>query len=202
MNFTHKNTMKWTEYLIYFEDIIDGKINQAPYDNPEYVELVKLNYSRIKRWSKSMEISDELCDSLESIEEEQDWILIMEPWCHDASNIAPVIRKIAQHFTKQINLEIQLRDSPPFLINEYLTDGNKAIPILIVRNKNGEDLFTWGPRPKACKELVQSLKKLNTPSTELKVQVQKWYNQDKGTSTQVEICKLEQTLVVIDFTSK
>ncbi len=181
--------MNWIEYTLGFEKIITGEITDSPYDKPDYVNYAKLNKSRVNRWEKKTELSDDVKNVLSKINSPQTWILITEHWCGDAANSAPVIQKMSEQ-SNLITLDIQFRDNEPFLINQYLTYGSKSIPKLIVRDENGKDLFTWGPRPSGAQELVMSHKDSNLITADKQAALQMWYNKDKGESTQDELVKL------------
>jgi len=181
--------MNFNTYTTLFKDIIDGTNATAPYDDPHYVEYVKLNASRQNRWMKTGVLSTELISSIEQIKEEQNWLLITEPWCGDASHNVPFIEKMAE-LNPKIKLVIQLRDATNSEIDNYLTNGGKSIPILVVRNTKNEDLFVWGPRPSVCQEIFLEMKNNNLPLDEQKIILQNWYNDDKGVSIQKELNKL------------
>lgn len=181
--------MNWNEFLSRFDDVLEGRTTSAPYDNPSYVEYVKLNASRQKRWTKTLSLTEDTKKVLHSITEEQHWILITEDWCGDSAHNAPFIVAMAKE-NPLIHFEVVLRDTPPFLIDQYLTNGGRSIPKLLVRDAKGEDLFTWGPRPAACQQLMLSQKANQTPAEEAKIELQKWYNDDKGASIQQEIAQL------------
>jgi hypothetical protein len=177
------------KYLDYFDEILNGNVVDAPYDNPDFLHYTKLNHSRQQRWFKNGLLSDELINSLSSIKEKQHWILITEPWCGDAAHAVPFIIKTAEAH-ELIELEIQLRDAEDSLIDNYLTNDSKSIPKLIVRNTEGKDLFTWGPRPVKCQNVFAALKEQNVDFDTLKTGLQKWYNEDKGECLQQEISTL------------
>lgn len=179
--------MNWEEYRTLYDEIIKGKNTNEVYNEKKVV--VELNNARVKRWIKTIEISSEIKECFSSISNPQKWILIVEPWCMDAANIAPVIFKLSQ-LSPMIDLDIQLRDAPPFLIEQYLTNGAKAVPKLIVRNEKDEDIFIWGARPNECQQLVIQNKSLDISADEKKALTQKWYNEDKGISVQNEIYDL------------
>ncbi len=188
--------MNWTTYTSKFKEILDGSYIESPYDKPEFIEYVKLNNSRLNRWNKKLEIPQDKLEIFSKINTPQTWILIVEHWCGDAANMAPVINKIAES-NENITLDIQLRDSEPFLINQYLTNGGKSVPKLIVRDENGKDLFTWGPRPAQCQAMVMKNKDSDMTTQEKKHAIQLWYNVDKGQSAFNELAALvEKTLLV------
>ncbi|WP_461101899.1 thioredoxin family protein [Spirosoma koreense] len=171
--------MNYTEYKQLFETILNSPTPQPPYTKADYMYYTKLNYSRMKRWEKTMQLDEALVQKLAELTEPQHWIIIVEPWCGDAAHSLPFLVRLAEQ-SPLITYELQLRDSEPFLINSYLTNGGKSIPKLIVRDLNGNDLFTWGPRPKPAQLLRESLLAAQTDAATVILQLQNWYNADKG----------------------
>ncbi len=181
--------MKMTidDYNQLFDDILSGAYEQAPYDQEAYLHYVKLNKSRTARWNKQGEIGPELRKVLESIDSPQKWVLITEPWCGDAANSVPFIAKMAKT-NPLIELEIQLRDSAGSEIDDYLTNGGKSIPKLVVRDGAGKDLFTWGPRPTEAQEMAMNHKTQTDRSKDEKYgELLQWYRQNNGQTIQNEI---------------
>lgn len=185
--------MKYNEYTQLFEDILTSEKPAAPYDDPDYFNYTKLNESRMKRWTKTMVVREDLKQTLENVSTKQHWIIITEPWCGDASHIVPFLVRMTE-LSGNITYELQLRDSAPFLINDYLTNGGKSIPKLISRDEQGNDLFVWGPRPAGAQNLMNQLKEENADFEKVKLELQNWYNYDKGNEIQNEFNELLQTL--------
>jgi hypothetical protein len=181
--------MRFKEYLDLFQNIINGNIVSPPYNDPHYFEYTKLNLSRQNRWLKTGNLNEELINILHGIKEPLKWILITEPWCGDASHSVPFIAMLSEA-SDFIDLEIQLRDAEYSEIANYLTNGSKSIPILIVRNSEGKDVFTWGPRTVKCQDLYNTLKAQQMPFDDLKKALQEWYNKDKGQNIQEELVLL------------
>ena len=173
-----------TEYIATFE------IEHPSYSSypTNYQQYIPLNRSRFLRCVKQGLITQELTEVIRAINEKQDWVIITEPWCGDAAQIVPYLFKIAA-LNPLINVLVQLRDSHSE-IESYLSNGKMSIPKLIVRNKQGIDLFTWGPQPKALESLMINLVNDNLSKEALKVSEQKWYNDDKGRGLQDEILEL------------
>lgn len=180
--------MTFKDYLDYFEKLINQHPSERtpPYDDAEYAEYTKLNWSRLNRWLKTGKINDEMMAVLSGIESPQNWIVITEPWCGDAAHIVPFIELISRQ-NPLITVEYELRDSAPFRINEYLTNNTKSIPKLIIRNNKGEDLAVWGPRPEACQKVYLDLKEKGEAMEQIKLEIQNWYNENKGAEIQREI---------------
>jgi len=180
--------MDFANYEQYFQSILNGEITNAPYDNPAYMNYTKLNWTRQQRWLKTGEMNADLINLVMQVKQPQHWIVITEPWCGDAAHILPFIHKLSQ-MNPAITLDIQLRDTAPYLIDNYLTGASrsKSIPKLIVRNSEDQDLMVWGPRPQENQELFEQMKGDERDMEEIKLLLQKWYNDDKGRSLQHEL---------------
>jgi hypothetical protein len=180
--------MTFTDYQATFDEILTGKITATPYDDLHFIEYTKLNISRLNRWLKKGEILPETIVAINAISKKQTWVLITEPWCGDAAHCVPFIVKLAE-LNSLITLEIQLRDSENSEIENYLTNGGKSIPILIVRDSENNDLFVWGPRPEQAHVLFLESKAQQLSVDDQKIALQNWYNKDMGQTIQKEISK-------------
>lgn len=181
--------MNLIDYEKQFQEILEGNNTDYPYDSEDYINYVKLNQRRIKRWRKTGKLSPDLKETIHNIEQPQNWVLITEPWCGDAAHSHIFITKLVE-LNPKINLTIQNRDTNSE-IDKYLTNGGKSIPILVVRDVEGNDLFHWGPRPKEAQAMVMQHKKDDSVSMEdKKKEIQMWYNKDKGTAIQEELNQL------------
>mgnify|MGYP001003482394 CR=1 FL=1 len=178
--------MNYSEYKSFFDEIVKSEAPIAPYDNEFFFNYVKMNQARLKRWDKHLQLDSELVTLIENNKIQQHWIIISEPWCGDAAHIVPFIIRIAE-VSPLISYEIQLRDKEPFLIDNYLTNGGKAIPKLIIRDENQNDLVVWGPRPQGAQAVYDNLKKNNATNDELSIGLQKWYNLNDGEEIQFEL---------------
>ncbi len=182
--------MTFEAYLTYFEDVLENPTIHKGYEDEEYYHYTKMNWSRMGRWLKKFQPSVETNEFFASITVPQKWILITEPWCGDAAHSVPMIYEMVKS-NPYIELDIQLRDQEPFLIDQYLTNGGKSIPKLVIRNQQDtEDIAVWGPRPAGCTRVFETLKAKEAPFSEIKEEIQKWYNQDKGHEIQQELIAL------------
>lgn len=155
-----------------------------------YVEHTKLNYSRIKRILKTTEPLAEVTNTTDCFDDKITWLVIAESWCGDAAQNVPVMQIMAE-VNPNINLRVILRDENPDLMNRYLTNGGKSIPILICLDENLNELGTWGPRPKVLQDWLKKEKANPTMEmSELKEQFQIWYTKDKGQTLQKEMLLL------------
>lgn len=180
--------MTFEKYHAAFKEILNNANPTAPYDDPDFLDYTKMNSSRVNRWLKQGVLLPEMKDYLINLKQKQKWVLITEHWCGDAAHIVPFLHLMTE-VSPMIELEIQLRDSGSE-IDSYLTNGSKSVPVLIVRDETGKDLFVWGPRPKACQLVFDEQKAAGAEMEDLKVALQNWYNGDKGNLIQVEILEL------------
>jgi hypothetical protein len=180
--------MDFQHYQDHFQDILSNPNAPAPYNNIDYLDYTKLNWTRQQRWLKTGVVDPVLAQKIADINQPQEWIIITEPWCGDASHTVPFIYKLSM-LNPLITPVYQLRDSEPFLIEQYLTNGGKSIPKFIIRDAAGKDLVVWGPRPAACQVIYSELTAAHADFGTIKTELQKWYNADKGQSFQRELLK-------------
>ena len=83
-------------------------------------------------------------------------LAITEDWCGDAMINNPIIRKVAE--AANVEVRTALRDTDTDLIDRYLTNGGRAIPMYLVLNAAGEVIATWGPRAPQLQQLVMDLR--------------------------------------------
>lgn len=181
----------YSEYLELIKKLLAENKTTGIDHSSGMINYTKLNLSRMEKWNKIGQLLPEW-EKLKNIKN-QTWWLITEAWCGDASQIVPFIAKIAENYP-QIELKIILRDENQSVMNQYLTDGNQAIPILVAIEYNHEhntekELFVWGPRPQNAQNLVKEWKKNpnNRTKEQLYEEMHTWYAHDKGTNIQQEL---------------
>lgn len=183
--FNYKEFYEWMQNL--------AKAGKTSGDDQTQVlaDFTALNRRRMSRLNKTLSLNNELKSVLDSISEEQQWIVITEAWCGDSAQCLPVIGKIAE-YSEKITLKIVLRYKNPELMEQYLTNGSKSIPKLIVFNSSGQELFTWGPRPVPAQSLLMNWKK--EPAGRnwevFETELHTWYARDKSKTIQEEFIKL------------
>jgi hypothetical protein len=177
--------MTFPIYMELMEKVVHEANPPAPYDQSEYHLYTKLNLTRSKRWMRKAELIPALESAVIAIDTPQKWIVLTEPWCGDAAHSVPFIAKLSE-LNPLIQLQIELRDTEPNRIEQYLTGGSKSIPKWIIQDNQGLDLWVWGPRPANIQELYLGWKKENLTLDEIKEKIQQVYNQDAGRSIQQE----------------
>jgi hypothetical protein len=175
-------------YLELFTKQADKPNIQGELATKKY-EALKLNFQRTSRLEKYFIPSNELISLVNSIEHPQTWIIITELWCGDSAQSIPIITKAAL-LNDKINLRIILRDENPEIMDQYLTNGSRSVPKLIVFDDKNNELFQWGPRPTEAQNLFQKLKSENLERSEINKQLQLWYGRNRGKDVEKELIEL------------
>ncbi|GLC90454.1 thioredoxin family protein [Lysinibacillus piscis] len=101
---------------------------------------------------------------IELLKEKQPKILtITEDWCGDAMLNNPIIRRVAE--AANLDMRAVLRDEDTDLIDRYLTNGGRAIPMYILLDAEGQVIGKWGPRAPELQEFVMA-KRAGLPDKE------------------------------------
>ena len=185
------NSYTYLEYKKIVSDLLaDGK-STGNEQSEDLLHYSTLNETRLKRLDKTITVHEEVSAKLKALEKEYIWLVIAEGWCGDAAQVLPVLNKMALESNK-IDLKIVFRDANDDLMSQYLTNGARAIPkLLIVDKELGKVCKHWGPRPKGASNLISSYKQqFGIVDEEVKSQLQLWYLHDKGLSVQNEVVEM------------
>jgi hypothetical protein len=186
------NSHSYPEYRKRVSDLLlEGK-STGNEQSDDLTLYSTLNETRMNRLDKTMKITDENSLKLKSLKGEYIWLVISEGWCGDAAQLVPIFNKMTIASENKIELKIVLRDENEDLMNLFLTNKAKAIPIVIVIYKQrGDVLGNWGPRPKGAADFIKNYKKeFGAIDETAKNELQLWYLHDKGLSTQEELINL------------
>ena len=150
------------------------------------LHYTKMNIQRMRRLDKKTTLLEEAQAIIKNINQPMIWLTVTEGWCGDAAYIVPVIDQLAA-LNDNISHRLILRDEHLDIMDEFLTNSARAIPITIILNANTlEVLGHWGPRPRVGQQMIIDGKQ--NPDTDwkaLKVELQRWYAKDKTISTQL-----------------
>lgn len=175
-------------YELFKNQVENPKIDTEKEKNR--AEYRKLNLQRSQRIYKTYCPSNEISEVISSIDEQQYWMIITETWCGDSAQNIPYIEKIAS-LNSKIILRYILRDSNPDIMDLYLTDGkSRSIPKLVVFDKEGNELFQWGSRPKPAQELFENLIADDVSKDERNKQLHTWYAKNQGKQIEMELIQL------------
>ena len=113
------------------------------------------------------------------------FVVIAEDWCGDASSTVPVIARFAEAIGAE--LRILRRDEHPEVMDAYLSNGARAIPVVVVLTDGMDEIGHWGSRPAELQALVVAQRAQGRKSSAYFPDVRRWYAQDRGESTLREI---------------
>ena len=164
-----------------FKDWVDQGRHSSGDAPSSLVEFTALNAVRMRRVSKTSKIPASLLAVLQTqAVGKLHWTVITESWCGDAAQTGPLMAAMAKQ--AGISIHWMLRDSPPLLIDDFLTGGSKSIPLWVISNASGEVLGHWGARPQALQQVVSANKSQpdSLSKQDMAVQIQLWYARDRG----------------------
>jgi len=183
--FSEQGTDYQTYRALVDQLLLEGKATgDVTYD----LHYTKMNVQRMSRVDKTASLTEELTGTIDQLKTTYKFLVITEGWCGDAAQIVPVFNKIATASLGKIDLKFVLRDKNLPLIDAHLTNGGRAIPVLIILNEEADQvLATWAPRPQVLQELLKEWRQETTEMTILAEKLHSWYAKDKTLSTQAEL---------------
>lgn len=184
--------LSYEEYIDYVTELVRKGQTSGLNQSNSLIEFTALNLKRMERIYKTFAPLTIWDNTQISVIPDQYWYVITEAWCGDSAQTLPVIARIAGMMGGKIQLRIIFRDENPEWMDKYHTNGSRSIPKLVAFDKEGLELFTWGPRPEAAQALLLDWK--NNPQgkswDDFEKDLHTWYAKDKTISTQTELIKL------------
>jgi len=161
----------------------------------EYEQLLEDNLSLHNLHYKNFSLNQNELNRLDNLST-MNILVITEPWCGDSVAILPVIKKISEA-NASWNLKIVLRDENEKLMNKFLTNGNKSIPIFLFLDDKYDFLFKGGPRPTAAQNIFElyrdQIKSGSIEKSKVILKIRQFYSKDKGHSISKEVLNLIYT---------
>lgn len=120
-------------------------------------------------------------------------LAITEDWCLDTSNTIPFLARVTES-VPGVDLRLILRDANPGIMDRYLTNGSRSIPVLIILDAEFREVGRWGPRPSELQAWVMANKDVIPRAEKLKEE-RRWYARDKGETTVREVLEAAKSRV-------
>lgn len=176
-----EKAITYQDYRTLVKDLVAKESTTGTNKTEALANYTMLNDRRMKRWDKTVKVSETVKEQVSNLEINQTWLVLTESWCGDAAHLMPVMNKVAE-LNYNIDFKVVLRDENEALMNQFLTNGGQAIPKLImIDNNTNEVVNTFGPRPTEATKLVNDYKAEHGALTpEFKEDLQGWYNKNKG----------------------
>lgn len=128
----------------------------------QFIDGMEKNQDKFIEFSKQFKWEDEgdrnYFESLNNRDDLRCLILSAE-WCGDVVRNVPVVFKALEN--SGVPVEVLIMEQHLDLMDQYLTMGGRAIPIVIFADTGGFVLGQWGPRPAHVQAVMAQFKKDN-----------------------------------------
>lgn len=194
-NIFDKEAIDYPSYRVLVDELLAQGETTGPDNSESMLHYTKMNVQRMNRVDKTAILNEELLATIGEIEGKYRLLVITEGWCGDAAQIVPVINKMALVAPDKFELKFVLRDKNLPLIDAHLTNGGRAIPVLLILDEQGNLVLPkWGPRPVVLQEQILQWKQEGIEMPELAEKLHGWYAKDKTQATQQEFNELLKQL--------
>jgi predicted membrane GTPase involved in stress response len=187
-----QKSLNYQEYKSLTNNLVEEKATTGDNQSEFMVAYTALNWRRMQRIEKTTKILPDIQNAFEENQVKMTWLVLTEPWCGDAAHIVPIMSLLSQ-LSNRISFQLLLRDENLDLMDQFLTNGGRAIPKLLVLNEKNEVINTWGPRPQVIQNIVMELKAKGVEKNDMLEQIQLAYHHDKYVSVQKELSLLLHT---------
>jgi len=142
------NTMNYSTYVAMVRELLTQNQTTGIYISDTFwVNITKRNLDRMDFLIESVELEERIVKKLEAYQIPLTWLVITEAWCIDSPESLAIVHKMTM-LNPDIHLKIVLRDNPPNIIDNFLTNESRSIPKIICLDAESlVVLGTWGPRP-------------------------------------------------------
>lgn len=177
----------YSQYRQLLNSLMANGRTTGPDQSDKLIAYARLNQQRMARLDKTASLQPDLLQVIKSIDRPQYWMVLTEGWCGDAAQNLPVIAKAAGANIR-IDLRLLLRDEHPYIMDQYLYNGTRSIPRLVIFDRSTlAEWSIWGPRPEPAQQIVNEGKRLGKPHDEWVEAVHAWYAKDKTITLQQEL---------------
>lgn len=181
------SAISYTQYFQLLEDLNKEGKTTGELQTPDRLEHAKLNISRMKRIHQQYEPAVELLEDLNGIKNGIKFLFIVEGWCGDAAQQVPALEKIVNKMGWESRYI--LRDEHEEIMNLFLTNGGKSIPVVIALDEYNNVLGKhWGPRPAELQKLVLVWKEEMDHEAWHKL-LHSWYAKDKAKTVALDFAQ-------------
>lgn len=184
--------MTYPDYIDLIDRLLVVGKTTGQDQSPERLEKARLNRQRMKRLDKTYHPSARLAAACSGLSKTLDMLVLTEGWCGDASQLVPLLHRLAAESGGRIRDTYLLRDEHPELMDLFLTNSSRAIPkAVFVDARSGRIVGTWGPRPSAISDRYAKAREDSTRTKEeLHTLLHSWYAEDKGQAFEADMLQL------------
>jgi hypothetical protein len=132
----------------------------------QFIDGMTKNKEKFVEWSDAFvwenEEDKEFFESLNNRDDLRCLALIAD-WCGDVIRNVPVVFRALE--ISGIPTEVLIKEEHQDVMEQFLTGGGEAIPIIIFTDFSGHVLGHWGPRPKHVQSVMNQFKQENPDRT-------------------------------------
>lgn len=186
-----KKAINYANYKALMKHLAENNKTTGTQQTEALINYTKLNERRMKRWDKTVKVTEATKTDIQKFNKPITWLAITESWCGDAAHVLPVINKMAE-LNDNIDFKLVLCDENLELMDAFLTNGGRSIPkVIMIDNETGAVFNTYGPRPTKATNLVSDYKSnFGSLTPEFKEELQHWYNKNKGQNIIADITEI------------
>ena len=116
----------------------------------------KYNLERQERVEAEWIPSAAFLEAVDTLDGPLSFYFITDDWCIDSAYSLPLLQWVSNR-RSDVRLEIGLKNDNLDVLDQYLTDGARSIPKLIIENHKGEIVAVWGPQPEEIRLIRKNL---------------------------------------------
>ena len=87
------NSKSYQEYRTIVTQLVEQNSTSGNDTSEAMVNYTMLNDRRMKRWDKTIKLSDEVIKRVSNFKGDITWLVLTESWCGDAAHVVPAINK-------------------------------------------------------------------------------------------------------------
>lgn len=127
-----------------------------------FIDAMTKNQDKFLEWQEAFAwANDDDREFFESLSNRDDLrcLILAADWCGDVIRNVPVVFKALEN--SGIPVEVLIQEQNMDVMDQFLTMGGRAIPIVIFTDTGGFVLGHWGPRPAYVQEVMTKFKQAN-----------------------------------------
>lgn len=184
------NSISYDAYIELVGKLVETNATTGNDQSEVLANFTKLNYKRMRRLNKTVQVSDQLVKTVSALPFNMKWVVVAEAWCGDAAQNIPYIALLAEACAN-VEIRIVLRDENLEFMDNHLTNGARSIPkVIIFKADDLEEIISWGPRPAFIQEQVIAFKKdapVDLSFEKFAESIHGWYAKDKNHALETEL---------------
>lgn len=182
-----EKSLTFDEYYDQVNTFVSEGKTSGENQTEDLIEFTRVNQRRMKKWKKIYKSSSDWLKAVQDLNRKEEWILLTESWCGDAAQNISQINNMVEA-TDKLELKILYRDDNLELMDQFLTNGGRAIPKLIRLDAETKEVIgSWGPRVKNAQNIVIEGKKNGSNYAE---ELHSWYAKNKSIDLENEFIDL------------